>query len=139
MSFDAVADFIAFVPAQLKRDYRLFKEKTKQFIYISSASAYKKPLSDYRINEGTPLANPYWGYSRNKIAGENYLMKLYRENGFPATIVRPSHTYDKRHPSWRPWKQRKLCSHQRQACYYSWRLHFSLNPDPQYRFCQGLH
>lgn len=96
MEFDAVADFIAFVPSQLERDYRLFKDKTKQFIYISSASAYQKPLSDYRINEGTPLANPYWEYSRNKIAGEDYLMKLYREEGFPVTIVRPSHTYDER-------------------------------------------
>lgn len=96
LQFDVVADFIAFVPAQLERDYRLFKDKTKQFIYISSASAYQKPLSDYRINEGTPLANPYWEYSRNKIAGEDYLMKLYREEGFPVTIVRPSHTYDER-------------------------------------------
>lgn len=96
LSFDVVADFIAFVPAQLERDYRLFKGKTKQFIFISSASAYQKPLSDYRINEGTPLANPYWEYSRNKIAGEDYLMKLYREEGFPVTIVRPSHTYDER-------------------------------------------
>ncbi len=96
LNFDVVADFIAFVPSQLERDYRLFKDKTKQFIYISSASAYQKPLSDYRINEGTPLANPYWEYSRNKIAGEEYLMKLYREEGFPVTIVRPSHTYDER-------------------------------------------
>lgn len=96
LDFDVVADFIAFVPEQLERDYRLFKNKTKQFIYISSASAYQKPLSDYRINEGTPLANPYWEYSRNKIAGEEYLMKLYREEGFPVTIVRPSHTYDER-------------------------------------------
>ncbi len=96
LSFDVVADFIAFVPSQLERDYRLFGKKTKQFIYISSASAYQKPLSDYRINEGTPLANPYWEYSRNKIAGEEYLMKLYREEGFPVTIVRPSHTYDER-------------------------------------------
>lgn len=96
LSFDAVADFIAFVPTALERDYRLFNGKTKQFIYISSASAYQKPLSDYRINEGTPLANPYWEYSRNKIAGEEYLMKMYRENGFPVTIVRPSHTYDER-------------------------------------------
>ena len=96
LSFDVVADFIAFVPEQLERDYRLFREKTKQFIYISSASAYQKPLSDYRINEGTPLANPFWEYSRNKIAGEEYLMKLYREEGFPVTIVRPSHTYDER-------------------------------------------
>lgn len=96
LSFDVVADFIAFVPSQLERDYRLFKGKTKQFIFISSASAYQTPLADYRINEGTPLANPYWEYSRNKIAGEDYLMKLYREEGFPVTIVRPSHTYDER-------------------------------------------
>lgn len=96
LSFDAVADFIAFVPSQLERDYRLFEGKTKQFIYISSASAYQKPLSDYRVSEGTPLANPYWEYSRNKIAGEEYLMDLYREKGFPVTIVRPSHTYDER-------------------------------------------
>ena len=95
-SFDVVADFIAFVPQQLERDYRLFKGKTKQFIFIRSASAYQKPLSDYRIDEGTPLSNPYWEYSRNKIAGEELLMKLYREEGFPVTIVRPSHTYDKR-------------------------------------------
>lgn len=96
LSFDAVADFIAFTPAQLERDYRLFGNKTRQFIYISSASAYQKPLSDFRITEGTPLANPYWEYSRNKIAGEEYLTKLYRENGFPITIVRPSHTYSER-------------------------------------------
>lgn len=94
--FDVVADFIAFVPEQLERDYRLFQGRTKQFIYISSASAYQKPLSDYRITEGTPLANPYWEYSRNKIAGEEILMKLYREKGFPVTVVRPSHTYDER-------------------------------------------
>lgn len=94
--FDVVADFIAFTPDHLERDYRLFHGKTKQFIYISSASAYQKPLSDYRINEGTPLANPYWEYSRNKIAGEELLMKLYREEGFPVTIVRPSHTYSER-------------------------------------------
>ncbi|MDO5425326.1 MAG: NAD-dependent epimerase/dehydratase family protein [Eubacteriales bacterium] len=95
-TFDVVADFIAFTPKPLERDYRLFRGKTRQFIYISSASAYQKPLSDYRITEGTPLANPYWEYSRNKIAGEEYLMKLYREEGFPITIVRPSHTYGKR-------------------------------------------
>lgn len=95
-TFDVVADFIAFVPEQLERDYRLFCGKTRQFIYISSASAYQKPLSDYRITEGTPLSNPYWEYSRNKIAGEELLMKLYREEGFPVTIVRPSHTYSER-------------------------------------------
>ena len=96
LNFDVVADFIAFVPEQLERDYRLFKGKTKQFIFISSASAYQKPLSDFRINEGTPLSNPYWEYSRNKIACEDYLMKIYREKGFPVTIIRPSHTYDER-------------------------------------------
>lgn len=94
--FDVVCDFIGFVPSQLERDYRIFKGRTKQYMYISSASAYQKPLSDYRITEGTPLANPYWEYSRNKIACEEYLMKLYREEGFPVTIIRPSHTYDER-------------------------------------------
>ncbi len=96
MQFDVVADFIAYQPADLERDYRLFRGKTRQFIFISSASAYQKPLSDYRITESTPLSNPYWEYSRNKIACEDYLMKLYREEGFPITIVRPSHTYDER-------------------------------------------
>ncbi|WP_135554560.1 SDR family oxidoreductase [Paenibacillus cymbidii] len=96
LTFDVVADFIAFEPSQCERDYRLFKDKTKQFIFISSASAYQTPLSDYRITEGTPLSNPYWEYSRNKIACEEYLIKQYREAGFPITIVRPSHTYDER-------------------------------------------
>lgn len=95
-TFDVVADFIAFTTEHIQRDYRLFHGRTKQYIYISSASAYQKPLSDYRINEGTPLANPYWEYSRNKIAGEELLMKLYREEKFPITIVRPSHTYSER-------------------------------------------
>ncbi len=96
LEFDVVADFIAFLPSHLERDYRLFNGKTKQFIFISSASAYQTPLSDYRITEGTPLSNPLWEYSRNKIACEEFLMKMYRENGFPITIVRPSHTYDER-------------------------------------------
>lgn len=96
MKFDVVADFIAFQKRQLERDYRLFKDRCRQFIYISSASVYQKPLSDYRITEGTPLSNPFWEYSRNKIEGEEYLMLRYRQNGFPITIVRPSHTYDER-------------------------------------------
>ena len=95
-SFDTVCDFIGFVPSQLERDYRLFKGKVKQFMYISSASAYGKPVADYRITEGTALANPYWEYSRNKIACEDFLMKKFREEGFPVTIIRPSHTYDER-------------------------------------------
>ena len=96
MSFDCVCEFIGFVTAQVERDYRLFKGKTKQYIYISSASAYHKPVKDYRITEATTLANPYWEYSRNKIASEEFLFKMYRENGFPVTIVRPSHTYCER-------------------------------------------
>ena len=95
-NFDTVCDFIGFVPSQLERDYRLFKGKVKQFMYISSASAYGKPVADYRITEGTALANPYWEYSRNKIACEDFLMKKFREEGFPVTIIRPSHTYDER-------------------------------------------
>ncbi|MFF2481091.1 SDR family oxidoreductase [Paenibacillus sp. NPDC058071] len=96
LKFDVIADFIAFEQPHLERDYRLFNGKTKQFIFISSASAYQTPLSDYRITESTPLSNPYWQYSRNKIDCENYLNKLYRDHGFPVTIVRPSHTYDER-------------------------------------------
>ncbi len=96
LTFDVVCDFIAFVPEHAQRDVRLFKERTRQYIFISSASAYQKPLSDYRINEGTPLSNPKWQYSRDKIACEEYLMTQYRESGFPVTIVRPSHTYDAR-------------------------------------------
>ncbi|MBQ5966448.1 MAG: SDR family oxidoreductase [Clostridiales bacterium] len=96
MTFDCVGEFIGFVPEQLQRDFRLFKDKTKQFIYISSASAYQKPPKGYVITEETPLENPYWEYSRNKIACEKLLMDLYRNEGFPVTIVRPSHTYDER-------------------------------------------
>lgn len=96
MEFDVVADFIAFKKEDVERDFRLFSQKTKQYIFISSASAYQKPLSNYRITEGTPLSNPYWQYSRDKIACEDFLMKKYREEGFPITIVRPSHTYDQR-------------------------------------------
>ena len=96
MQFDCVGEFIGFVPEQLERDYRLFQGKTKQFIYISSASAYQKPPKGYVITEETPLENPYWEYSRNKIACEAFLMDKYRTEGFPVTIVRPSHTYDER-------------------------------------------
>ncbi len=97
MAFDAVCEFIGFTVEQVKRDYRLFAGKTKQYIYISSASAYHKPSAGYVITEGTTLANPHWQYSRDKIACEEFLMKKYREEGFPVTIVRPSHTYDERH------------------------------------------
>ncbi len=96
MIFDAVGEFIGFTIEQVQRDVRLFQGKTKQYLYISSASAYQKPLSDPVITESTPLSNPYWQYSRDKIECEEYLIKQYRENGFPVTIVRPSHTYDER-------------------------------------------
>ena len=96
MQFDAVCEFIGFVLEQVERDIRLFKGRTRQYVYISSASAYNKPASNHVINEGTTLANPYWEYSRNKIACEELLMKEYRENAFPVTIVRPSHTYCER-------------------------------------------
>ena len=93
-SFDAVADFVIFKKEQAESRYRIFKGKTRQYIYISSASVYQKPPSDYRINEGTPHANPFWQYSRDKIACEEFFINKYREEGFPVTIVLPSHTYD---------------------------------------------
>lgn len=94
--FDVVCDFIGFVPAQVERDIRLFKGRTRQYIYISSASAYRKPLASPFITESTPLANPFWQYSRDKIACEDLLMRQFREESFPVTIVRPSHTYCER-------------------------------------------
>lgn len=96
MAFDTVCDFICFHKEQIERDIRLFKGRTRQFMVISSASAYQKPLSSHVVNEATPLANPYWQYSREKIEIEERLMLEYRGNGFPITIVRPSHTYDER-------------------------------------------
>lgn len=96
LSFDTICEFIGFTVDQVERDYRLFKDKTRQYIYISSASAYHKPAASYIVNEGTTLANPHWQYSRDKITCEEFLMKKYREEGFPVTIVRPSHTYDER-------------------------------------------
>lgn len=96
MFFDTVCEFIGFTVDQVERDWRLFRDKARQYIYISSASAYLKPAASYVITEGTALANPYWEYSRNKIACEEFLMKKHREEGFPVTIVRPSHTYDER-------------------------------------------
>ncbi len=95
-TFDVVGEFVGFVPAQVERDWRLFRGRTAQYIYISSASAYHKPAASHILTEGTALANPYWEYSRNKIACEEFLMGKYREEGFPVTIVRPSHTYDER-------------------------------------------
>ena len=91
--FDAVVDWIAFTPSDIQRDIRLFSGKTRQFVFISSASAYEKPPSHYLIIEETPLSNPYWEYSRNKKACEERLMQEYTQRGFPVTIIRPSLTY----------------------------------------------
>lgn len=93
MRFDVVADFIAFTSDQVERDIRLFAGKTNQYIFISSASAYQKPPQNAVVTESVPLKNPYWQYSRDKIACEDLLTKVYREQDFPMTIVRPSHTY----------------------------------------------
>jgi nucleoside-diphosphate-sugar epimerase len=92
--WDAVVNWIAFAPGDITRDFELFAGKTRQYIFISSASAYQKPPAHPVITESTPLANPYWEYSRNKIACEDLLLQYYRDKGFPITIVRPSLTYD---------------------------------------------
>lgn len=92
--WDVVVNWIAYTIEDVNRDIELFYGKTKQYIFISSASAYQKPLSYPIITESTPLANPFWEYSRNKIACEDKLIQVYREKNFPVTIVRPSHTYD---------------------------------------------
>ena len=91
--FDAVVDWIAFTPDDVERDIRLFSGKSDQFVFISSASAYQKPPAHYVITEETPLENPFWDYSQNKIACEERLMQAYHQDGFPVTIVRPSLTY----------------------------------------------
>jgi nucleoside-diphosphate-sugar epimerase len=92
--FDCVVDFVAFTAEHVRADIELFRGRTGQYVFISTASAYQKPLSRVPVTESTPLRNPYWQYSRDKIAGEDLLVAEYRESGFPATIVRPSHTYD---------------------------------------------
>jgi nucleoside-diphosphate-sugar epimerase len=92
--FDAVVDWVAFTPEHVRTDIDLFRGRTRQYVFISSASAYQTPPARLPVTESTPLRNPYWRYSRDKIACEDALVTAYREEGFPATIVRPSHTYD---------------------------------------------
>jgi nucleoside-diphosphate-sugar epimerase len=92
--FDAVVDWVAFTPGQVQADIDLFAGRTGQYVFISSASAYQTPPSRLPVTESTPLRNPFWAYSRDKIACEDLLVAAYRDQGFPATIVRPSHTYD---------------------------------------------
>ena len=95
-TFDVVAEFIAFTPEDVERDIRLFSGRCGQYFFISSASAYQKPLSSPWITEGTPLHNPFWLYSRNKAKCEQILRDAYDERNFPVTIIRPSHTYCER-------------------------------------------
>jgi nucleoside-diphosphate-sugar epimerase len=92
-SFDAVVDWFAFTPDDIERDLKLFRGRVRQYVFISSASAYQKPSTHYLITESTPLANPFWEYSQNKTACEDRLLRAYREEAFPITIVRPSLTY----------------------------------------------
>ena len=93
--YDAVADFISFRPAHARAGLEMFRGKTGQYVFISSASAYQKPPSTLPIRESTPLKNPFWKYSQDKIACEELLFEAYREQDFPVTVVRPSHTYDR--------------------------------------------
>lgn len=94
-TFDAVVNWVSFVPQHVEADLELFRQRTGQYVFISSASAYQKPLSHLPITESTPLHNPFWAYSRHKAACEQRLLQAYRQTGFPVTIVRPSHTYDR--------------------------------------------
>jgi nucleoside-diphosphate-sugar epimerase len=94
LEFDAVADWVAFTPEHVRADIELFRGRTRQYVFISSASAYQTPPARVPVTESTPLRNPYWQYSRDKIACEDLLVTAYRDEGFPATIIRPSHTYD---------------------------------------------
>ncbi len=93
-TWDAVVDWIAFKQSDVERDIALFKGRTRQYLFVSSATVYQKPPQRPVITESTPLGNPYWQYARDKIACELRLTDAFREHGFPATIVRPSHTYD---------------------------------------------
>ncbi|HUX70828.1 MAG TPA: NAD-dependent epimerase/dehydratase family protein [Cellulomonadaceae bacterium] len=95
LEFDAVVDWVAFTPDHVRADIDLFTGRTGQYVFICSASAYQTPPARVPVVESTPLRNPYWQYSRDKIACEDVLVEAYREQGFPMTIVRPSHTYDK--------------------------------------------
>jgi nucleoside-diphosphate-sugar epimerase len=94
--WDVVVNFRSFTPEQAAADVEIFDGRTAQYVYISSASAYQKPVERLPITESTPLRNPFWPYSRDKIASEVVFTEAYRDRGFPVTIVRPSHTYDER-------------------------------------------
>lgn len=108
MEFDAVVNWIAFTPEHIETDLELFRGRTRQYVFISSASVYQTPPLNLPVTESTPLDNPFWAYSRHKIACEERLMRAYREEKFPITIVRPSHTYD---PSLIPFEGRYTVIH----------------------------
>jgi nucleoside-diphosphate-sugar epimerase len=93
-AWDAVVDFISFTPADIEKRMELLHGRTRQYIFISSASVYQRPVTHYLVTESTPLANPFWQYSRDKIACEERLLRALRDDGFPIVIVRPSYTYD---------------------------------------------
>jgi len=95
LTFDAVVNWIAFTPEHIETDLQLFRDRTRQYVFISSASAYQTPPVNLPVVESTPLINAHWEYSRHKIACEERLVRAYREEGFPVTLVRPSHTYDR--------------------------------------------
>jgi nucleoside-diphosphate-sugar epimerase len=94
LDFDSVVQFVAFAPEHVRADVDLFNGRTAQYVFISTASAYQTPPARLPVTESTPLRNPFWLYSRDKIACEDVLTAEYRDSGFPATVVRPSHTYD---------------------------------------------
>jgi nucleoside-diphosphate-sugar epimerase len=96
--FDCVVDWIAYTPEHIERDLALFSGRVGHYVFIGSASAYQKPPASYLVTESTPLGNPFWQYSRDKIACEARLMRAYHEQGFPVTVVRPSMTYDRNLP-----------------------------------------
>ena len=93
--FDTVVEWIGFVPEHIHADLELFRNKTRQYVFISTCAAYQTPPEKLPVTEETPLENPFWEYARNKIACEKLLQKEYELSGFPYTVVRPSHTYDK--------------------------------------------
>lgn len=91
--FDAVVDFIAYKPAQVQRDVDAFLGKCGQYLVISSACVYHKPLTIFPITESAPIYDSPWDYAQDKINCEAAIKKAYLEKRFPITIIRPTHTY----------------------------------------------
>ena len=136
--FDAVVDWVAFTPAHVEADLALFRGRTGQYVFISSASAYQTPPASLPVTESTVLDNPFWQYSRDKIACEERLVRAYREEKFPITIVRPSHTYDCTpvpiDGGWTAVDRMRRGQAGRRAR----RRDLALDADPPRRFCAGL-